>query len=188
MKNDFLIFDGAMGTLLNSKGLMCEVNETLNITNPEAILDIHKSYKEAGAQIVKSNTFGANVLKLKKSGNDNNCAALNAAGINIARKSGVKVAADIGPSGELYYPYGAVTTEKIYESFKAQAEAVKGADMVLIETMSSLVEANLAYLAVRSIDKKIPVIVSFTFSKGYTMMGCSPEVIAKAFNIPMYSR
>ncbi|MGI6701686.1 MAG: homocysteine S-methyltransferase family protein [Christensenellales bacterium] len=180
--NNFLIYDGAMGTVLYSKGLMSECNELLNLTNPDIIESIHREYIDAGSEYIKTNTFGANLLKLNKSGNGDLCREINRAAVEIARSAGAKVCGDIGPSGEIYAPYGNATCDEIYNSYLIQAQALKGSDMILIETMSSLVEAKLAYLAVRKALDDIPVIISFTYSGNYTLMGSTPELIAKAFD------
>lgn len=177
-----IIFDGAMGTMLYEAGIISECNELLNINDANNISNIHKAYALHGAQYVKTNTFGASPLKLMKSGNDSLAFDINQAGVKLARLSGVKVAGDIGPSGELYFPYGTMTTLDIYNSFLVQAMGLKDADLILIETMSSIVEANLAYLAVRNFNKEIPIIISFTYDNGYTMMGCTPETVAKAMS------
>lgn len=182
MQRKITIFDGAMGTILYGKGIISECTEVINLNNPDIISDIHKSYAESGAMYVKTNTFGGSALKLMKSGNDSFAFEINYEAYQLARSSGAKVAGDIGPSGEIYSPYGSVSTLDIYNSFLIQVLALKDSDMFLIETMSSLVEANLAYLAIRSINREVPVIISFTYDKGYTMMGCSPELIAKATN------
>jgi 5-methyltetrahydrofolate--homocysteine methyltransferase len=182
MNKKLTLFDGAMGTVLNELGLMSECNELLNLEQPEVIKSIHKDYAASGSEFVKTNTFGASPLKLRRSGNDGAAFDINKAALTLAKLSGVKAAGDIGPSGELYFPYGSVSTFDIYNSYLVQAMALKDADAILIETMSSLVEANLAYLAVRNFNKNIPIIMSFTFDNGYTMMGCTPELIAKATN------
>lgn len=181
-RNELIIFDGAMGTELYNKGLTDECNELLNLTDICVISSIHKAYADNGAEYVKTNTFGASPLKLRKTANEYRCAEINAKAVHAARLSGAKVAGDIGPSGELYYPYGNVSTMDIYNSYLVQAKALSGADIILIETLSSLVEANLAYLAIRSVNRDVPVIISFTYTMGFTMMGCTPELIAKAFN------
>ena len=178
LNNDkILFFDGGMGTMLQKKGLPAgKLPETLNIENPEIILDIHKEYVASGADIITTNTFGANSLKY---GNDTT--KLITAAVNIAKDSGASyVALDIGPTGAMLEPFGTMTFEQVYnvfaEQIKAGAEA--GADMVLIETMSDLTEAKAALLAAKE-NCSLPVAVTMSFDEsGRTFLGTTPEIAA----------
>lgn len=177
-----VIFDGAMGTTLYSKGVMQDCMELVNLEKPQIIEEIHKSFVDCGANYVKANTFGANKIKLDKVGEADKLIELNQSAVKLAKQSGGLVAGDIGPCGELYMPYGMVSTKDIYESYLAQVKALGDVDMYLIETMSSLIESNLAYLAIKSYNKDAKIIMSFTFTNGFTMMGCTPQSVAKATN------
>lgn len=169
-----LIFDGAMGTMLQRYGIKSgELPESYNITHPEIIESIHKSYIDAGADIITTNTFGANSQKLKAY--NYTPKEIITEGIKIARKSaGNKyVALDIGPIGQLMEPCGTLTFEKAYELFAEQVilGSASGADLILIETMSDLYEAKAAILAAKE-NCSLPVICTMTFqSDGRTLTG-----------------
>lgn len=169
-----LIFDGAMGTMLQRYGIKSgELPESYNITHPEIIESIHKSYIDAGADIITTNTFGANSQKLKAY--NYTPKEIITEGVKIARKSaGNKyVALDIGPIGQLMEPCGTLTFEKAYELFAEQVilGSASGADLILIETMSDLYEAKAAILAAKE-NCSLPVICTMTFqSDGRTLTG-----------------
>lgn len=118
----FLFFDGAMGTMLQKSGLQAgELPELLNLTSPETILSIHKEYVNAGADIITSNTFGANRHKMKDS---ETVKKVIKSGIDIAKKSGAKyVALDIGPTGAMLKPIGTMEFDTAYDIFKEQVLA-----------------------------------------------------------------
>ena len=182
LKNKIVYFDGGMGTMLQSSGLKAwELPETLNINNPELIIDIHKQYINAGCDIIKSNTFGANRLKLQKT--EFTVEQIVSAGIKNARAAaGEKlVAMDIGPTGQLLAPLGTLSFEGAYEIFSQMAIAGEksGADLVLIETMSDTYEAKAAVLAVKE-NTNLPVFVTMTFDeKGKLLTGGDiPTVVA----------
>lgn len=161
-----LFFDGAMGTMLQASGLKTgELPELLNLTHPEKIQEIHEEYLASGADIIKTNTFGANSLKMK-----NVCEVVNA-GVNIAKKAADKfenkfVALDIGPSGKLIKPLGELEFEKAYELFKEVAVAGEksGADLALIETFSNTAEIKAAVLAVKE-NTSLPIVVTMIFDE-----------------------
>ncbi len=163
-ENEFLIFDGAMGTMLQDGILKTgELPEILNIKNPDIITDIHKKYVDAGADVVTANTFGANRKKLKESGYS--VGEVIASGIKCAKKSGAKfVALDIGPIGALLKPLGTMSFDEAYDIFKEQVLASNGADFVIIETMSDMLEAKAALLAVKE-NSDLPVFVTMTFAE-----------------------
>ncbi|HPL99626.1 MAG TPA: homocysteine S-methyltransferase family protein, partial [Bacillota bacterium] len=132
---ELLIFDGGMGTMLQAHGLKAgELPERWNISNPEKILEIHKAYIDAGADIITTNTFGANRYKLKGSGCS--CGEIIESAVKIAKEAaGSKLTAhDIGPIGQLMEPYGTLSFRDAYDAFREQvvAGAAAGADMILI--------------------------------------------------------
>ena len=175
-EGNFLLFDGAMGTMLQNAGLKTgELPETYNITKPEILTRIHREYVEAGADVITTNTFQANELKLKDC--EYSVEEIIDAGVALAKKSGAKyVALDIGPLGQLMEPMGTVTFEQAYEIFKRQviAGAKAGADIILIETISDIYEAKAAVLAVKE-NCDIPVFCTLTYQEdGRTFVGTDP--------------
>lgn len=173
---EFLLFDGAMGTMLQSAGLKTgELPETYNITNPEILTKIHREYVEAGADVVTTNTFQANELKLKDC--EYSVEEIIEAGVRLAKDSGAKyVALDIGPLGQLMEPMGTVSFEQAYDVFKRQIIAGKkaGADIILIETISDIYEAKAAVLAAKE-NCDLPVFCTLTYQEdGRTFVGTDP--------------
>lgn len=172
--NSILFFDGAMGTELQKNGLRKgELPENLNIHSPEIVERVHKSYLDAGCNIITTNTFGANSLKF-----DNvNEIITKAVEItrNTIKKSGKNafVALDVGPLGKLLKPYGDLEFQTAYDLYKEQviAGANAGADLILIETMGDLYEIKSAVLAAKE-NTDLPVLVSMIFdSKGILLTG-----------------
>lgn len=178
LKEGILIFDGAMGTMLQSSGLQLgELPEMLNITDSKIIIQIHKAYIEAGANVITTNTFGANEIKLKNS-NFSVEKIIHSAVENakIATKNKqAYVALDIGPIGELLEPMGTLTFDEAYNIFKRQIiQGVKsGVDLILIETMTDLYEAKAAVLAAKE-NSDLPVFCTMSFEADKrTFTGCN---------------
>lgn len=176
LKNrEFIFFDGAMGTMLQAKGMkMGAIPELLNIENPEWIIDIHKQYIAAGADIIYANTFSANAYKLKNCGFS--VTEVIRAGIANARKAcegtDTLVALDIGPIGQLLEPTGTLTFEEAYEIYKEQLLAGSEADLVVFETQTDLYELKAAVLAARE-NTSLPVACTMTFEMNHrTFTGC----------------
>lgn len=177
LEEHFVIFDGAMGTMLQNRGLrLGELPEIYNILHPEIIMDIHKCYIEAGADVVTTNTFQANELKLK--GCPYTLEDIIASGVKIAKEAGAKwVALDLGPLGQLMEPMGTISFEKAYEIYKRQiiAGTKAGADIILIETIADLYEAKAAVLAAKE-NSSLPILCTMTFQKdGRTFVGTDPK-------------
>lgn len=176
-KNDeFLIFDGSMGVLLQKYGLRIgELPESYNIKYPEIVSSIHKSYIAAGADVIITNTFGASRYKLKDSGYG--VGEIVKSSLDIARKAaGDKlIALDIGPIGQLMEPYGTLSFQDAYDAFAEQiVEGAYAADMILIETMSDIYEVKAAVLAAKE-NSSLPVICTMTFqADGRTLTGTDP--------------
>ncbi|MCI9505647.1 MAG: dihydropteroate synthase [Oscillospiraceae bacterium] len=171
------LFDGGMGSMLQRAGLTAgESPERLNLTAPEVVEGIHRAYVQAGADIITANTFGASRRKL---GEDP--APYIAAGIALAERAGAAYTAlDIGPLGGMLEPFGDMSFDEAYGMFAeiAEAGAEAGADLVLIETMSDLLEAKAALLAVRE-RTDLPVFVTMTFGEdGRTFLGTDPAAAA----------
>ena len=157
-------FDGGMGSMLKlSAG---ELPEKLNISQPDRVYAVHQGYAEAGAEFITANTFGANSLKY------DNVAELVKAGVALAKKTGKKVALDIGPTGKLLKPMGDLDFEKAVELFSEVVVAGKDdSDVVIIETMSDTYELKAAVLAVKE-NSDLPVIASMIFDeKGRLLTG-----------------
>jgi 5-methyltetrahydrofolate--homocysteine methyltransferase len=161
-----LFFDGAMGTMLQAKGLRTgELPELLNIKDSASIIDIHSSYVKAGCDILKINTFGANRLKLTETGFSVE-QVISAAVTNAkkaAQNTGVFVALDIGQTGKLLSPFGDLDFEEAVDIFAEMVTAgtKAGADLILIETMTDTYEIKAALLAAKE-NSSLPVLVTFT--------------------------
>ena len=184
LKNNIVYLDGGTGTLLQAAGLkLGEFPETWNTLHPEIITELHKSYFDAGSNIVCTNTFGANSLKFS----DSELESIVSAAINNARAAAKKssgaqekfVALDIGPSGRLLAPYGDFDFEDAVAVFaKTVKLGVKyGADLILIETMNDSYETKAALLAAKE-NSTLPVFVSNAYGEdGNLMTGASPEAM-----------
>ncbi len=179
--NKITILDGAMGTMLQKSGLeLGRCPEALSITNPDLITDIHKMYIKSGSDIIYTNTFGANEYKLKSSGYsvEEIISASVAAAKRAADGTSVKVALDIGPTGMLLEPLGTLAFETAYDMFAHQMKAGAGADLIVIETMTDLLEVKAAVLAAKE-NTNLPVYVTMTFEENRrTFTGCSVEAMA----------
>ena len=163
-----LFIDGAMGTLLQSRGLgPGELPELWNVTHPEVLLDIHRAYLDAGADILLANTFGANRFKLERE--SGRVAELVTAAISLAKEAAqgqAYIALDIGSTGKLLKPYGDLDFEDAYAAYAEMidAGAAAGADLIVIETMSDIYETKAALLAAKE-HSDLPVLVSLTFDE-----------------------
>lgn len=180
-----LIADGAAGTMLMSAGLPAgSPPEIWNVEQPEKILSLHSAYLQAGSQIILTNTFGGNRMKLAKAGLEERVRELNLAGARLARQAAGPerfVAGDIGPTGELMEPFGPLTYEAAFEVFSEQAAALAegGVDAVWVETMTDLEEARAAVSAALQVTG-LPVLLSMSFGRrGRTMMGVSAKQAAE---------
>ncbi len=178
---EFVILDGAMGTMIQKSGAKYDHSpETLNITQPGLIQSFHRAYIEAGADIIYSNTFGANSYKLENSGYS--VEEIVGAAIENARAAATGtnalVALDIGPVGMLLEPSGSLKFDEAYNYFKEQITAGSGADVIVLETMTDLYELKAAVLAAKENSTK-PIIATMTFEKnGRTFTGVSPACAA----------
>jgi len=182
--NKILLSDGALGTLLQSKGMTPgECPELWNITHRAEVKSIAESYLQAGSEIITTNSFGGSIFKLSQYGLGDRVSELNKTAAEIYREAAGKnkhVAGSIGPTGKMIL-MGDVTEAELYDTFREQAIALEagGADIIIIETMSAVDEAALAVRAARE-NTKCTVIITMTFSKEpngeyHTMMGVSPE-------------
>ncbi len=184
LKHNIVMLDGGFGTMLQSRGLQPgEHPERWNLTHADVIIEIHKSYFDAGSNVVCTNTFGANALKFEESELEQiiTAAVSNA---NAARENSISdkpkfIALDIGPLGKLLSPLGDLEFEKAVEAF---AKTVKigarcGVDLVVVETMNDSYETKAALLAVKE-NCSLPVIVSNVYGEdGKLMTGATPETM-----------
>lgn len=183
-----LFFDGGMGTMLQKNGMKGgDIPELLNITNPGLIREIHSQYLQAGANIITSNTFGANPLKEEDmpvelviaAAMDNARYAVNECSINKPHY----IAFDMGPTGKLMEPIGELSFDDAYDAFKRIAVAAEksGADLVIIETMSDTLEAKAAVLAVKE-NTSLPIFLTMTFDESHkTLTGADVHVMSAIF-------
>jgi len=182
-----VITDGAWGTELQARGLAVgEFPDLWNLTHPELVEQVAQAYVDAGSQVILTNTFGANRLRLASDGLANKVQEINQAGVQIslkaASKAGVQVFASIGPSGKMLMN-GDVTPDEMEAAFAEQATvlAKAGANALVIETMSDIEEAKLAVRAAHSTG--LPVVGCMVFDSGKdkdrTMMGNTPEQAAE---------
>lgn len=181
LKKEFVILDGGMGTMLQKSGMaMGETPELLGITEPGLLMDIHRQYIHAGADIIYANTFGANRYKLEHCGKS--VEEVIRAAIRNARKAcegtGAYVALDIGPIGQLLEPTGYLSFEEAYDIFKEQIVAGRDADVVVFETMTDLMEVKAGVLAAKE-NSDLPIICTMTFEENKrTFTGCSISAMA----------
>ncbi len=180
LKDRILVLDGAIGTMLQDRGLQPgQCPELFGIENPAILAEIHYQYVQAGSDIIQTNTFGGNRCKLSEYGLAEKVDEINAEAVKIARqgaKNKALVAASIGPTGKLLYPMGDVDFDYLYQVFSEQMSACEkaGADLISIETMTDVGEMRAALIAARQ-NTRLPVIAHMTFeNSGRTMMGTDP--------------
>jgi methionine synthase / methylenetetrahydrofolate reductase(NADPH) len=179
------LFDGAMGTMLYNRGVFINrCYDELNLLQPETVLEVHTEYVRAGAEILETNTYGANVGKLRGFGLEDQLHEINVAGARLARKAAsdsVFVAGAIGPLGIRIEPYGPTGRDEAREMIKKQARALLegGVDVFLLETFSNLSEIEEGIHAIREICS-LPVIAQMTVGNdGRTLFGDVPRSIAR---------
>ena len=180
-----LLADGAIGTNLFDMGLVSgDAPELWNVDEPEKVIALHRSFVEAGADIVLTNTFGCNRHRLKLHNAQDRVKELNAAGVKLARDAAagldrpVLIGGSIGPTGELFQPLGALSFEEAVEAFCEQMEGLVegGADILWAETMSAAEEMKAVAEAAQAFD--VPLVITASFdTAGKTMMGLSPKAL-----------
>jgi homocysteine S-methyltransferase len=184
-----LLADGAMGTELYARGIFINrCYDELNLSQPDLVCEVHRAYLQAGAEIIETNTFGANSFRLARHGFADRVAAINLAGIRLARQVAqseaekkalrVFVAGSVGPLGVRIEPLGKTALEEARAAFREQIAALVegGVDLIMLETFGYLEELHQALLAAREVDPKLPVVAQVTIDEdGICLDGSVPE-------------
>ena len=178
-----VLCDGAMGTLLYAKGIFINrCYDELNVSQPDLIRNIHQDYLKAGADIIETNTFGANSFRLSKHGYVDRLTDINRQGARLAREAAKSfnalVAGAVGPLGVRIEPLGKVALGEAREAFREQIAALndEGVDLVILETFGYLEELHQAILAARDVNPNLPVVAQVTIDEeGNCLDGSAPE-------------
>jgi 5-methyltetrahydrofolate--homocysteine methyltransferase len=189
-QGEVIVGDGALGTMLMQRGLkLGDPPEAFNLEKPQILEEIAALYLEAGSEIISTNSFGASPLRLQQFSLEKETEAINRSAVDAVRKVAgdrVYISGSIGPSGKMLKPMGNGDPAEIFDSFRRQLGALlaAGIDMVCIETIIDLNEADIAIKAARSLDSKIPIMATATFNstpQGFFMVtGVSVKAAAKA--------
>ncbi len=183
LKQSPVLCDGATGTLLYAKGIFINrCYDELNLSQPDLIRDLHREYIQAGAEIIETNTFGANSFRLGRHSIENKVREINLAGAHLAREAAksfdVWVAGSVGPLGVRIEPLGKTSFEEARAAFREQIAALVegGVDLLMLETFGYVEELHQAILAARDVDPKIPVVAQVTIDEdGNCLDGSTPE-------------
>jgi len=183
LQRKVIITDGAMGTTIMKLNLNVKCNELLNITHPYVIKKIHKSYADAGADFILTNTFGANKSKLELHGLGDRTIEINEAAVKIAREAcpNCLIAGEFGPLGKYIEPLGDLTFDKAYDYYSEQFTGLRKADLLTISTISDIKMLKAAVIAVRD-NSDLPIITSMTFQGSRTDTGTDVETYATVTN------
>lgn len=169
LKSEILVLDGAMGTMLQKNGMKSGAcPEELNLSNPAMIKEVHREYAGAGVNIITSNTFGGNRIKLSEYGLEHKLSEINTTAVRLAKEAAGKrcfVMATIGPTGKFLKPIGELSFDETYEVFKEQISACvdAGANLIGFETFSDIKELRAGVIAARDVSKDIPILAMMTF-------------------------
>jgi homocysteine S-methyltransferase len=184
-----VIFDGAMGTMLYARGVFInQCYDELNLRAPDLVRDVHRAYRDAGAEVLETNSFGANRLKLGLYGLEAQVGEINRAAAALAREVAGDdgwVAGSVGPLGVRIEPYGPTSRDEARALFAEQLRALRdgGVDLFLLETFADLDEMEQGIRAAREVDPTVPVIAQMTVGvDGRTPYGASPEDVARALD------
>ena len=186
-----VLFDGAMGTMLYAKGVFInQCYDELNLRAPDLVREVHRAYVKAGAEVLETNSFGANRIKLTTFGLGAQTHELNKRAAELAREAAdqghdVLVAGAVGPLGVRLEPYGPTSAAEAREIFREQMAGLKegGADLFILETFGDLHEIGQAIAAAREVDPAMPVVAQMTIgADGLTPYGATPEDVARALD------
>lgn len=189
LKQGPILADGAMGTMLNQLGVKPGAcYDALNLTDPRIVSTIHERYLASGAEIIETNTFGANAHKLKAYNLEHEVVAINEAAVEIAKnavrasyRDNVYIAGALGPLGAYIAPLGRISKEEATRLFRQQLATLihSGVDLIFLETFTDLKELNIAIETAKDIRAGIPVVASLTFTRdNRTMLGDTPAAVA----------
>jgi methionine synthase I (cobalamin-dependent)/5,10-methylenetetrahydrofolate reductase len=183
LKKGSVLGDGAMGTLLYAKGVFINrCYDELNLSQPDLIRDIHREYLQAGAEVIETNTFGANVFRLSRHSCGDKVREINLAGVRLAREANAKhdawIAGSVGPLGIRIEPLGKTSLNEARVAFRDQIAALVegGVNLLILETFGYLEELHQAILAAREVSKTIPIVAQVTIDEdGNCLDGSEPE-------------
>src|SRR5437763_173292 len=183
LKQSPVLCDGAMGTLLYAKGVFINRSyDELNLSQPDLIRGIHHDYLQAGAEIIETNTFGANSFRLARHSVADKVRDINRAGVRLAREAAksfdVWVAGSVGPLGTRIEPLGKTSFEEAREAFRQQIETLVegGVDLLILETFGYLEEIHQAMLAARDVSSSLPIVAQVTIDEdGNCLDGSDPQ-------------
>jgi methionine synthase I (cobalamin-dependent)/5,10-methylenetetrahydrofolate reductase len=183
IKQSPVLCDGAMGTLLYSKGIFINrCYDELNLSQPDLIRDLHRQYAQAGAEILETNTFGANCFRLARHSMADRVREINVNGARLAREAaksfGAWVAGSVGPLGIRIEPLGKTSFEEARAAFREQIQALVegGVDLLILETFGYLEELHQAILAARDVDRRLAIVAQVTIDEdGNCLDGSTPE-------------
>lgn len=186
---EVFVSDGATGTNLLGRGLPRGVPaEAWLFEKPDAILELHREFVSAGADILLTNTFGASPIRLESVNLPQSVMMVNQRAVHLARQAAeevdreVFVGGSMGPCGQLLKPYGPLTEEQVYHNYLEQAKELvdNEVDLIVFETQFDLKEASLGVKAVREVSAEMPLVCSFSYDRGvHTMMGVNPTKMVK---------
>jgi methionine synthase / methylenetetrahydrofolate reductase(NADPH) len=184
LKKSPILCDGAVGTLLYAKGIFINrCYDELNLSQPELIHEIHNDYLHSGAQIIETNTFGANYFRLERHGLTNRVRDINVAGVKLAREAAknfdVWVGGSVGPLGVRIEPLGKISLQEARDAFREQMAALSdaGVDLILLETFGYLEEIHQALQAAKDVNPNLPVVAQVTIDEdGNCLDGSAPEI------------
>jgi methionine synthase I (cobalamin-dependent)/5,10-methylenetetrahydrofolate reductase len=186
MESRVFLCDGGMGTMLYGKGVYLNTCfDGLNLTRGGLIREIHEEYMRAGAEIIETNTFGANRYKLRKHGLEDRLEEINRKGARIALEAAggdVLVAGSVGPLGIKIEPWGPTSVDEAAEAFREQMSCLigEGVEIIILETFSDINEIHQAIKAFKSVGEKIPLVAQMTISEdGNSLYGTTPEVFTR---------
>ncbi len=186
LKTSPVLCDGAMGTWLYAKGIFINRSyDELNLSQPDLVQGIHHEYLQAGAEVIETNTFGANSFRLSRYGMADRVQEVNWAGAKLAREAAksfdVWVGGSVGPLGMRIEPLGKTSFDEARAAFREQVEALVegGVDLIILETFGYIEELHQAILAVREVSPQIPIVAQVTMDEdGNCLDGATPETFA----------